>query len=373
MIIRKCNGCGSIMQDTDPDKMGFTPVLNSETKYCKRCFRLMHYNELPKVLATNEEYEKVIDDVIKRNNLIIFIVDIFQFKSTFNKKMIDKLRNKDVILVANKYDTFPHSVNIEGIVDWLSKECEKIFFKVLAIHIVSSKKGYFIKELTHTIDLARRGRDVYFVGCANVGKSSLINALIKANTSTKEDIISTSVIPGTTLNEIRIPFFDDNKAFIDTPGLINEADVLESLLPISYKKIMPQTEMKPKTFQITSDNTLSFAGLAFLSFKSDDRISVTIYSAEGLYIHRCKTENLNKLIDTQIGSLLTPPTIDEKNNIKFKDINVILDGAKKKDIWFSGFGFAEVIGKCEINIKVIENTEVYVTDAIIGSGKKASK
>ena len=59
---------------------------------------------------------------------MIFIVDLFQFKATFNKKMIDKLRGKDVILVANKYDTFPKSTNVTKIVDWLSKECEKIFF-----------------------------------------------------------------------------------------------------------------------------------------------------------------------------------------------------------------------------------------------------
>ena len=373
MIIRKCNGCGSFLQDQNPDKPGFIPKLNNDSNYCRRCFRLMHYNELPKIVASNDEYEKVIDDVIKRNGLIIFIVDIFQFKSTFNKKMIDKLRNKDVIFVANKYDTFPKSVNISNIVDWLSHECEKIFFKVLAIHIVSSKKGYYIKELTNTIDIARKGRDVYFVGCANVGKSSLINALVKANTSKVEDVISTSVIPGTTLNEIRIPFFEDNKALIDTPGLINEKDVLESLLPLSYKKIMPNTEMKPKTYQISDENTLSFAGLAFMSFKCDDKISVIMYTSNDLYIHRCKTANLDNLIETQLGGILNPPLKDEVANIKYKDIKLSLDGKKKKDIWFSGFGFAEIIGKCDIDIKVIENTEVYVTDAIIGSSVKASK
>ena len=99
--------------------------------------------------------------------------------------MIEKLRNKDVILVANKYDVFPKSINISNVVNWLSRECEKISFKVDAIHIVSSKKGYYIDDLTNTIDIARRGRDVYFVGCANVGKSSLINALLKRNTSIK--------------------------------------------------------------------------------------------------------------------------------------------------------------------------------------------
>ena len=365
LVIRKCKGCGAVLQDEAPDKAGFIPVLNDDSKYCKRCFRMMHYNELPKIVAKNSDYEHVIDEVIKRNGLVVFVVDIFQFKSTFNKKMIDKLRNKNVILVANKYDVFPKSSNIEKIVTWLSHECEKIFFRVDAIHIVSSKKGYFIEDLTNTIDLARKGRDVYFVGCANVGKSSLINALLKKNTSVKDDVISTSVIPGTTLNEIRIPFFEDGKAFIDTPGLINEADVLGQLLPVSYKKIMPDGEMKPITYQITSGNSVSLAGLGALSFECDSPISVIVYSSKNLYIHRCKTEKLADLYKNNLGKLLNPPIEDEINKLSYVDEVINFDGNKKKDIWFSGFGFVEIIGKAKVTVKRIKETEVYITDAII--------
>lgn len=366
MILRKCKGCGALLQDTKPEEQGFIPELKDTSKYCKRCFRMMHYNELPKIVATNQEYEKVIDDVIKKNGLIVFVVDIFAFKATFNKKMIDKLRNKNVILVANKYDVFPHSTNIESIVGWLSHECEKIFFKVDAIHIVSSKKGYFIEDLTRTIDLARKERDVYFVGCANVGKSSLINALLKKNTSITDDVVSTSVIPGTTLNEIRIPFFSDNKAFIDTPGLINPSDVLNVLLPESYKKILPDSEMKPITYQITSGNAIFLAGLASLSFKCDEKISVVVYASKNLYIHRCKADRVKELFDTQIGELLNPPLKSEKEHLKYKEIFVKLDGKKKRDVWFSGFGFVSIKGACEIKVNVIDSTEVYFTDAIIG-------
>lgn len=366
MIERKCKGCGAILQDTKPEEKGFIPVLTSESKYCKRCFRMMHYNELPKIVASNKEYEHVIDDVIKKNGLIVFVVDIFAFKATFNKKMIDKLREKNVILVANKYDVFPHSTNVENIVSWLSHQCEKIFFKVDAIHIVSSKKGYFIEELTNTIDLARKGRDVYFVGCANVGKSSLINALLKKNTSITDDIVSTSVIPGTTLNEIRIPFFDDNKAFIDTPGLINPSDVLNVLLPESYKKILPDGEMKPITYQITNDNAICLAGLASLSFKAHEKISAIVYASKNLYIHRCKSERVSELFDTQLGKLLNPPVLEEASNMKYRTLYVHLDGKKKRDVWFSGFGFVSIIGECDIEVKVLESTEVYFTNAIIG-------
>ena len=364
LIIKKCKGCGAILQDIEPEKAGFIPKLNDDSKYCKRCFRMMHYNELPKIVASNSDYEKVIDDVIKKNGLIVFVVDIFQFKSTFSKAMIDKLRNKNVILVANKYDVFPKSTNIENIVKWLSRQCEKIFFRVDAIHIVSSKKGYFIEELTNTIDLARKGRDVYFVGCANVGKSSLINALLKKNTSIDDDLISTSNIPGTTLNEIRIPFFLDGKALNDTPGLINEYDTLGKLLPKSYEKICPNNEIKPITYQITDGNSISFAGLGALSFSNCDKISVIVYASNNLYIHRCKTDKLEDLYKNNLGKLLNPPLEEEKNNIKYLNLKVEVTD-KKTNIWFSGFGFAEIIGKANVNVKYIEGTEVYVTDAII--------
>ncbi len=366
MILRKCKGCGAVLQETDPNKQGFIPELKEDSAYCKRCYRMMHYNELPKIVASNNDYIHVIDDVVQRNGLIVFVVDIFQFKATFNKKMIDKLRNKNVILVANKYDVFPKSTNIENIVKWLSHECEKIFFRVDAIHIVSSKKGYFIDELTNTIDIARKGRDVYFVGCANVGKSSLINALLKRNTSIKNDVISTSVIPGTTLNQIRIQFFEDGKYLVDTPGLINEADILNQLFPKSYTKILPDSEMKPITYQITNNNAIMLAGLAAIEFECDSPISVIVYTSKNLYIHRCKSNRVNELFETQLGEMLNPPTMDEKNNFKYKTDDFDFDGQNKKDIWFSGFGFVSVKGKAKIKVTYPEKTEVFITNAIIG-------
>ena len=365
MIIKKCKGCGAILQDEYSDKQGYVPNLTLETVYCKRCFRMKHYNELPKIVASNEDYEKVIDEVLKRKALIVFIVDIFAFKTTFNPKMVEKLRNHDVILVANKFDLLPKSCNEANIIEWIDKECHKMHFKVDAIGIASAKKGYYIDELMRIIDLARRERDVYFVGCANVGKSSVINALLKRNTSITDDVIATSMIPGTTLNEIRIPFFDDNKAFIDTPGLINETDILNRLLPVSYDKIVPNSELKPVTYQITDDNSIFLAGLASLSFECNKSVSVTIYASKNLYLHRCKTSRVDELYETQLGKLLTPPTIDEVKDVNYKEL-VFKLGEKKKTIWFSGFGFIQVNNPCVIKIKTIKETEVYITDAIIG-------
>ena len=85
MILKKCNGCGAYLQDEHPEKAGFIPVLKLDSTTCKRCFRMMHYNELPKIVASNKDYEHVIDNVVKKKALMVFIVDIFAFKSTFNE------------------------------------------------------------------------------------------------------------------------------------------------------------------------------------------------------------------------------------------------------------------------------------------------
>ena len=47
-------------------------------------------------------------------------------------------------------------------------------------------------------------------------------------------------------------------------------------------------------------------------------------------------------------------------------MEVEFDGIKKKDIWFSGFGFVEVKGKAKLKITYPNKTEVFITDAIIG-------
>ena len=67
------------------------------------------------------------------------------------------------------------------------------------------------------IEQHRKGRDVYVVGVTNVGKSTLINAIIQEITGDK-DIITTSRFPGTTLDKIEIPL-DDGSYIYDTPGL----------------------------------------------------------------------------------------------------------------------------------------------------------
>ena len=59
---------------------------------------------------------------------------------------------------------------------------------------------------------------MYVVGGTNVGKSTLINRLIR-DYSDLEQELTTSRYPGTTLDMVNIPL-DDGKYIIDTPGIV---------------------------------------------------------------------------------------------------------------------------------------------------------
>ena len=41
--MKKCLGCGVILQDQDSKAKGYVNSLSQD--YCKRCFRLMHYGD----------------------------------------------------------------------------------------------------------------------------------------------------------------------------------------------------------------------------------------------------------------------------------------------------------------------------------------
>lgn len=366
--VKKCVGCGAVLQTEYKDNAGYVPTIKNDDKpcYCKRCFRLNHYNEMPKILANPDDYLKVLNGCLKKNGLIVLIVDLFDFTGTFIPTIIDHLRDKNVILVANKLDLLPRSVNVGRIVDWLSYMVNRMFFRVDAIHVVSSKKGYYLDELMNTIDIARKCRDVYFVGCANVGKSSLINGLLKRFTTRTDDLISTSEIPGTTLDTINIPFFEDNKAFIDTPGLINMNNILSKILPDSYKKILPKNEIKPITYQMKPNNCIYVSGLAVFDLLEGDNVSITCYFSNSLLIHRSKSEKIDDFLNTHVGVMLNPPTLEEKEMLEYDELIFEIKD-KKKDIVISGLGFITTNKPCKIRVKLIKDTDVFIRNAIIGS------
>lgn len=83
---------------------------------------------------------------------------------------------------------------------WLMEAHEE-GMRPVDVVLTSAQNKSAIKDLMEKIEQYRKGRDVYVVGVTNVGKSTLINAIIQEITGDK-DVITTSRFPGTTLDKI---------------------------------------------------------------------------------------------------------------------------------------------------------------------------
>ncbi|WP_108669574.1 ribosome biogenesis GTPase YqeH [Peribacillus acanthi] len=337
-----CIGCGVEIQTEEPTKLGYAPKssLEKETIICQRCFRLKNYNEVQDVSLTDDDFLKILNEVGRRDALIVKIVDIFDFNGSWLPGLHRFVGNNDVLLIGNKVDLLPKSVKHNKVINWMKQAAKELGLKPIDIMLVSSHKGSFIKEAAEAIDRIRKGKDVYVVGCTNVGKSTFINRIIKEVTG-EGDIITTSHFPGTTLDTIEIPL-DDDKALIDTPGIINHHQMAHFVDKRDLKFITPKKEIKPKIYQLNEEQTLFFGGLARFDYVAGGRKSFTCYLSNELMIHRTKLEKANELYKNHVGELLTPPRPEQLDTFPEMVAHEFSIKEAKTDVVFSGLGWVTI-------------------------------
>jgi len=308
-----CIGCGVTIQTDDPKQIGYAPAssLEKETVICQRCFRLKHYNEVQDVSLTDDDFLKILNGLSEVEGLIVKIVDIFDFNGSWLPGLHRIVGKNPILLIGNKEDLLPKSVKRSKLIQWMKQEAKQLGLQPIDVLLVSATKGRSINEAIDAIEHYRNGKNVYVVGCTNVGKSTFINRIIK-NVAGEEDVITTSHFPGTTLDMIEIPL-DDGSALVDTPGIINHHQMAHFVDKKDLKLITPKKEIKPMVFQLNEEQTLFFGGLARLDYIKGGRRSLICYVSNELKIHRTKLENAESLYKKHVGELLHPP---RKNDLE---------------------------------------------------------
>ncbi len=304
----KCIGCGITIQTEDIKAEGYAPIasLEKEEVICQRCFKLRNYNVLQPVSLSGDDFLKILNGIGERDGLVVKIIDIFDFNGSWINGLQRFVGKKDILLIGNKADVLPKALNPNKLINWMRAEAVKLGLKPVDVLLVSAHKGQGVPEALEKIDSLRKGKDVFVVGCTNVGKSTFINRIIK-NVTGIDEVITTSHFPGTTLDLVEIPL-DDGKAIYDTPGIINNHQIAHHLDATDLKAITPKKELKPKVFQLNAEQTLFIAGLARFDFISGERSSFTIHVSNALEIHRTKLSNAEALYEKHLGGLLSPPS-----------------------------------------------------------------
>ncbi|MFT9596364.1 ribosome biogenesis GTPase YqeH [Mesobacillus sp.] len=337
-----CTGCGVKIQTEVPEELGYAPAssLEKEVVVCQRCFRLKNYNEIQDVSLTDDDFLKILNELGSRDALIVKIVDIFDFNGSWLPGIQRFAGKNPVLLIGNKADLVPKSVKQRKLIDWMKKESRELGLNPIDVSLVSAAKGYNIKEAAAAIDEYRNGKDVYIVGCTNVGKSTFINRIIKEVTG-EGDVITTSHFPGTTLDMIEIPL-EDGKAIVDTPGIINHHQMAHYVDKRDLKFITPKKEIKPKVYQLNEEQTLFFGGLARFDYISGGRRSFSCYLPNEINIHRTKLEKADELYKNHAGELLTPPRREQMDEFPELVRHEFTIKEAKTDVVFSGLGWVTV-------------------------------
>lgn len=363
-----CIGCGAAIQIQNPNQSGYVPTSALETRdddelYCKRCFRLRHYNEVADVELTSDDFLDMLNDISDQNALIINVVDIFDFNGSIIPGIERFAGNNPVMIVGNKVDILPKSLSRPRMRQWLTERVNELGLRPVEIDLISAVQPDSVETFMEKVDYHRKGRDVYVVGTTNVGKSTLINQIINLSTNIK-NMVTTSYFPGTTLGKIEIPL-DDGNVLVDTPGIFQKGQLAHLLNDKSLKTVTPRKELKPRNYQLNPEQSLFFGGLARFDYaKGKDKESFVVYAANELEIHRTKMEKASNLYESQVGKLLTPPYKPDDRISQFKKATFTVK--EPSDIVFSGLGWVKVNAfDVEVDAYAPEGIDVFIRESLI--------
>src|SRR5699024_3774128 len=194
---------------------------------CKRCFRLKHYNELMDVSMSDDDYLKMIHQIHQKTGLIVHVVELFDLNGTLLNSLKRIAGDNPVLIVANKLDLLPKSTNHRKLEQWIRSTVNGLGIHVKDVCLLSATRELGFENLKQKLEQHRNNEDVNIIGTTNVGKSTIINRLIKQSTGDK-DVITTSYFPGTTLGFIEIPL-DEEHVLVDTPGILNRQQITHYL------------------------------------------------------------------------------------------------------------------------------------------------
>lgn len=330
---KTCLGCGVKLQDENILNIGFTA--NIENDLCMRCFRLKNYGEYESIANSLVHYESILSFVNKTHDLVLYVVDILNI----NEDLLH-IRNyikNDIILVLNKRDLLPLSVKDEKILEYI-KNLNLGFIDTI---IVSSEKNYNMDHLYNKIKKYRKSKNVYVVGFTNAGKSSLISKLIN-NYGDSTNNLTVSPLPSTTLNKIDIRI-NDNLIIIDTPGIIDNSNIINFVDKKMYKRLNPKKEIKPKTFQLFKNQSLLIGDLVRIDYLDGDVNSFTFYVPNDIKIKRINRKR-NDLKDLHL----------REYNIKFGE-----------DLVINGLGFVKIVSGCRIYLYINKDVKTFTRKKLI--------
>eukprot|EP00571_Detonula_confervacea_P016555 CAMPEP_0172311058 /NCGR_PEP_ID=MMETSP1058-20130122/13655_1 /TAXON_ID=83371 /ORGANISM="Detonula confervacea, Strain CCMP 353" /LENGTH=797 /DNA_ID=CAMNT_0013024115 /DNA_START=136 /DNA_END=2529 /DNA_ORIENTATION=- len=380
--------------DEMAERMGLDlDALSQKKVLCKRCHGLQNFGTVDQKLRpgwtdeptlSQEEFRKLLLPLREKQAVIIALVDLFDFSGSVLPELDEIAGDNPVILAANKADLLPSEMGQTRAENWVRRELEYANVKSIAniggaVRMVSSKTGFGIKGLMEKAkSLAEEmDCDIYVVGAANAGKSTLVNYLVEdtnpdsktakyggrkraGNANKWKGHVTTSPLPGTTLKFIKIEL-GGGKSLYDTPGLLVPGCLTERLTPEELKIVVPKKKVEPITFRLAAGKCCLVGGLAKIELIGDCKpFLFTFFVANDIKLHLTDSGRADEFTAKHVGEFLTPPCnpgperMEEIGEFEYHEIEIKGEGWKQAaaDITLRGLGWVAVTGAGVAKVRI---------------------
>lgn len=357
------------MQTDDIQKPGFVPIEilgKYEKPLCRRCFRIRHYSDDSTQNRRFFLFDEVLE-VLKNCDHSFYVVDLMDLTGSLNLDFLSVIPSNYTVLL-NKFDLLPKRMDAEEIVFRVSK---RYSIPVKTLFPISTLNRYGIDGLKERLSHYQRAA---LWGYANVGKSSLLNALVEDQPATHEATVSPFL--GTTGDRLEL-LTSSGAKIIDMPGIKNESSILEWVKPNDQHLVGKSKKIFRRIFYINDSRTLFLGGMARFDIHEQgtehyQRI-VHLYTGENVTVHDTSAEKAHLVHKKHFGTLLKPPySSSELSKIDWTVFTYSLQ--TNQDLSISGLGWLYVKkGPVCVTLHIPRGVKVEMRESLLGSVKVAKE
>ena len=354
--VRRCFHCGAVLQTKNSKEPGYileSTIVNNKPDallYCNRCYskiKALNYSELD--VDVDEDLKKILKDALATDAMMIWVVDLFAFNGVLNPDIVKIAKKLDVIVLGTKRDLFPRVVKNEYLTRFLNERFNEYGIKPIATHIFGHESDINPKELLDKLNALRKGKDIYMVGGATSGKTSIINKILTGYVNKSKWAIKSEIYKDTKSKVLEVPL--SNSSFLyELPGFPLSTSILSKVEKENVKALTPRKSIKVSQRSMIKNDAILAGNLVQFSMIKGKPCIVKLYAAEGVEIKKCKIAQI--------------PEVNEENNRKrnirpysenftdFSDYDVfdyeMENDGKFHDISIQGFGWFTFVGKGQV-------------------------
>lgn len=354
---KRCYACGAVLQSENKGESGYIDkaVLSLAKEdmplFCYSCYTEQKYSLSPKEASIGDDFLLMLSDAKKSHALIIYIIDVFSFECSFIRQVNEKIKGLDIIVVANKRDLLPSSINEDALKEYVAHRFRVASLPVKKEDVILSSlldRDHDDQAIRNSLEKRRKGKDVYLIGPKQGGKSFFISLFLKHYENKTGRNISTKEYPGTSLSLIEIPLTKTTSVY-DTPGTGIDNSLLSIKDGTLQKAIVLKKAPTKRLLTLYPGQAMGLGGIARIDNLGEKKLKLALYCSDKVEMYRLrsvgKDDKFTRLIARKPGkdgkaTSRVFPTIDSVQCLKDMDVfDFSFDEGKLRDIGVAGLGW----------------------------------